>query len=41
MNASLAIVFLVGGFGLTTLGIYFLRNLKKEEQKQKERKEKQ
>ena len=41
MSASLAIVFLLGGLGLTLLSIYFLRNLKKEEQQQKERKKEQ
>ncbi len=36
---SLAFVFLFGGLALTVLGIYFLKNLKKEEQKSKEKKE--
>ena len=32
---SLALVFILGGLGLTALSIYFLRSMKKEEERQK------
>lgn len=34
---SLALVFICGGLGLIALGIYFLKNMKKEEERQKKR----
>jgi len=34
---SLALVFILGGLGLTALSIYFLKNMKKEEERQKKK----
>jgi len=34
---TLALVFILGGLGLIALGIYFLRRMKKEEERQKKK----